>query len=306
MQHALYETWLNEALGVPLPPQRRSTCERCAMCHEGPGRSFRADVKCCMFYPRLPNFLVGGLLRTQGPQFLEKRRDDLRPWGLDRPPARSEALLAANTNGEFGQDPARLCPHFIQEGGGLCGIWTHREAVCATWFCKPDRARVGKALWNDLYRLLTAVEEVLARDNCKVMGLDPQGPFGAWEPEPFFLACEARVRDLSWAQIMALGGFELRFRLRDVRGSMRALSDTTLPEALLYAPSALHPLPGGAQRLEGYGPYDPIDVPAALLEALPAFDGRPLAAVLQELGAQAPDASTLQDLVDHGVLRPKV
>lgn len=304
MQHALYSRWLDEALGstgLAWPDNPASTCASCAMAHRGPGVHFRADVKCCMFYPRLPNFLVGGLLSAQGPGFLALRAQDLRPWGLERPAARGEALHQANQQGRFGLDPALLCPHYSE---GLCGIWSHREAVCATWFCKPTRARVGRALWNDLARLLSAVEEQLARDCCAALGLDPAGGFGAWQPEDFYLRCAARVEGMSWRQILDQGGFTLRFRLREVRASLRALHDPTLPEVLVWAPRALHPLPGGGARAEGYGPYDPVDLDAATLERLPRFDGRPVAEVLAELGADAPEPELLRALTEHALLRP--
>lgn len=305
VQHALYTAWMEEALGGPLPGAPRSTCGSCAMCptpQRGPGTAFRPDVKCCMFTPRLPNFLVGGLIRAQGEGWLAARRDDLRPWGVERAPARSEALHLANAAGRFGQEPALVCPHYAADSG-LCGIWTHRDAVCSTWYCKPDRGRVGKALWNDVYRLLVAVEELLARDCCAAMGVEPHGGFGPWSPRDLYLACEARVRDMRWREVMARGGFELRFRLRDVRASLRALGEHTLPQALRWAPQAVHPLPGGGARVEGYGPYDPLDLDAALLASAQRFDGRPTPEVLADLDGPLPEGALLA-LVDHGVLRP--
>jgi hypothetical protein len=63
----------------------------------------------------------------------------------------------------------------------------------------------------------------------------------------------------------------------------------------------------GRTRLRGYSPYDPVDVPSALLPALAAFDGRPTAAVRAEVTRAhgiALDAPLLRQLCDFEILEP--
>jgi Fe-S-cluster containining protein len=80
----------------------------------------------------------------------------LTPLGLGRSPAQHVP------DARFGHDEKYLCPHFIQQDGGLCSIWQHREAVCTTFFCKFVRGAVGASFWSALRRLLEAIEQALA------------------------------------------------------------------------------------------------------------------------------------------------
>ena len=126
---------------------------------------FNPRVKCCTFVPVLPNFLVGRILRDsergqpQGRASVEARIATgigVTPLGLGRSPAQHVP------DAGFGQDEKYLCPHFVQQDGGICSIWQHREAVCATFFCKFVRGAMGANFWGALRRLLEAIEQALA------------------------------------------------------------------------------------------------------------------------------------------------
>src|SRR6218665_3697133 len=80
----LYRDLLPEFFQKGVPVETKATCDACAMCPssaagtvesvDGVSRLFRPDTKCCTYYPRLPNFLVGALLSDERPELAEGRR----------------------------------------------------------------------------------------------------------------------------------------------------------------------------------------------------------------------------------------
>ena len=143
----LYAPWVHEVLGGAIPKEAAAACRRCVML--APGRSgegkrrifFDAKTLCCTYLPDLPNFLVGRILSDRSPAMAYGRRtvrDRLRrqagvtPFGLARPALYSLLYDSGAADG-FGRSRSLHCPHHVD--GGPCGIWAHRCAVCATWFC---------------------------------------------------------------------------------------------------------------------------------------------------------------------------
>jgi hypothetical protein len=159
-----------------LPPERLATCHACAMCTAPvpPAERFRPDTKCCTYQPKLPNFAVGDILRDPGALARDRLRARILvgagvdPTGVG-PPLHWELLYA---RAPFGRTRAMLCPWFVEDGG-RCGVWAHREGVCATWFCRHERGDAGEAWWTAVKRYLESVEEDLA--TWCVLRLDP-GP----------------------------------------------------------------------------------------------------------------------------------
>jgi hypothetical protein len=164
---------MDDLLRAPIEAETTATCHDCAMCAAADAPAdpdthyFNPRVKCCTFLPHLRNFLVGRILLDPDPAMARGQRSveariaagsGVTPLGLGR----SGTSPASDEGSGFGRDEALLCPHYVREGGGLCGIWPHREATCATFFCKHDRGAVGAAFWQALRRLLEAVEQSLA------------------------------------------------------------------------------------------------------------------------------------------------
>lgn len=191
-----------------MPEQPRSTCHSCPV--SGPGKPFRAELKCCGFVPELPNFQVGALLEV--PSVQRRIADGIMvgPLGLGRSPA--YALRSADA--EFGRDLELACPHLVEEG---CSIWAHREAICSTWFCKIEGGEAGKQLWLELRRTLQRLEGVLARHLAASLDWRSLGP------EAFYAHCAQGAEALEWKDLKVLGGFELRHRLRELRAADRLL-----------------------------------------------------------------------------------
>jgi hypothetical protein len=345
----LYQRWAAELLDGPIPRETVATCDRCAMARPDVGNAdasvyFDPGVKCCSYHPRLPNFLVGALLSDGDPAAAEGRRRiearitdgaGVTPLSI----AATDTYLAryrANRSA-FGRDRSLLCPYFVDENGG-CNIYSFRNAVCATWFCKFRRGALGQRFWQALRALLREVESglswwcaveldpgpealallrALADGSATVGDGDRAGDpatwrarWGRWEgrESDFFRAAAALVAPLSFTEAIdrAAAASDAAAALSPVRDAWRELSSENLPEALRPGPLRLVLLDTRRARVVGRNPHDPLDLPRALLDLLPRFDGRPTAEVLAALAADGIRLSPalLRRLVDFGLLTP--
>ncbi len=349
----LFARWVKELLGAAIPRETQATCAQCAMWPK-PGEEpapgslhFDLGIKCCTYLPNIRNFLVGRILSDADPAgqpgrtTIEKRiaeRHGVTPLGLRQPPVYS--LLYDNAERFFGRNDALRCPHQIQPDG-RCGIWRHRNAVCATWFCKHVRGKVGREFWRDsLLELLVAVEVELAR--WCVLELRPSDDmlrqvvataewtsstetvtgdaldrkvnketyarlWGEWcgRESQFFARCAQLVEPLSWADVVAITGPRVRAHARLTAEAFRRLLSDDVPPALTVGPIELVHVRQGVARINCYNTYDPLDVPRAVMELLFYFDGRPtehvLAAIAEERGISL-EAGLVRKMVDFGLL----
>src|SRR3954447_17812429 len=80
----LYADLFPDFFRKEIPAETKATCTSCAMCPssasgavesvDGVSRLFRPDTKCCTYYPKLPNYLVGALLSDTRDELGEGRR----------------------------------------------------------------------------------------------------------------------------------------------------------------------------------------------------------------------------------------
>jgi hypothetical protein len=184
---ALHTSWLEAALGAPIPSEPHATCENCAMLAV-PGESghredddfFNPKTKCCTYTPKLPNFLVGAILDDNSPEMAAgralvveriRRKVAVTPLGVSG--TNAYALLYGNGPGLFGHSGSMRCPYYLEDViGGGCGIWRHRNSVCRTWFCKHDRGGAGKRFWDAANELLMEVESTLAIHALVTLGFE--------------------------------------------------------------------------------------------------------------------------------------
>src|SRR5262249_55419500 len=108
-----------QALPGPIPAETRATCQQCAMCPPATGAAsptpspdyFNPQTKCCTYLPRLPNFLVGGILADETPEMAPGRASveqrirkgvTVTPLGLAAD-ARFQLLYWAGRGATFGK-----------------------------------------------------------------------------------------------------------------------------------------------------------------------------------------------------------
>ena len=350
----LYARWMDALLGESIPPETRATCEDCAMCApEGAADEatlyFSPRVKCCTYQPRLANFLVGRALEDKdfafsaGRATLERRIAGgvgVTPLGLETSAA--YGLLYQHGSEGFGRADSMRCPHYLEEGGGRCGIWRHRNSICATWFCKHERGATGLAFWERLRDLLQAVERDLAawcvleaglnadaigalfafrkpeeRDSLSVADLDGKADpkvarklWGAWlgREREFYRECAGRVSPLTWEDVLRISGPVVGAHARVARQAFEALLRDELPERLTTGPFQIVSTGREGVRVVSYSGNDPLDLAPGVLDVLPFFDGRPTAEALgtirRELGIRV-EKDLVRKLADFEILVPK-
>jgi len=352
----LYAAWVDKLLGGSIPQETEATCHDCAM-WPGPkdtGRAaadfFRPDTKCCTYVPDLPNFLVGRILSDTDPRLAAGKASvearlaagvGVTPLGLGR--SRVQGLLYAQGFGAaFGRNRTLRCPHYLEEEGGLCGIWLHRNAICATWFCKHVRGAVGDRFWKSLAQLLCAVEgaltrwcvlelrvesEALARlfppprapghpdpfEPSEIDGIvDPmkyRGFWGNWwgREREFYERSGRLVSGLSWAKVISIAGPEVRLHARLAREAYEAVISLEVPDRVVAGPLQITPTGKQTSRVMTYSPYDPLEVSQSVLDLLSFFDGRPTKNVLRRIQREKGirlEKDLVQKLVDFQILIP--
>lgn len=180
----IYRPFLPEVFERPIAEERHATCANCTMCPppvpDFPAEAyFNPSTKCCTFHPALPNYSVGGLLADQTDAGSEGRRRVLgkieagvgvTPAGI-LPPARV-LLLQRHGKGGFGRAERLVCP-YLDRDRGACTVWAHREAECATWFCKHNQGFDGRAFWRQLRDYLVSVHVTLSTWIMRELGIDP-------------------------------------------------------------------------------------------------------------------------------------
>ena len=272
---------------------------------------------------------------------VEKRMAEglgVTPLGLAQPPVYS--LLYNRSDHSFGRSRTLRCPHYLEDSG-RCGVWLHRDSICSTWFCKHVRGAVGHAFWQEsLQRLLSAVENGLARwcvlelhlsadclrhlvtdaswnsESQEVTGeaLDNKVNreayahiWGDWRGREgeFFRRCAELVTPLSWADVLAICGQEVRACARLTQDAHRQLISGDVPAALSVGAIQLVQIRQDVTRVASYSYSDPLDVPQIVMELLHHFDGRPvadaLAAIAGERGVRL-DLDLVRKMVDFGLL----
>ncbi len=348
----LYARWMRECLAGDIPREPKATCHDCAMCRAPANAAPEQDAvfydprsKCCTYMPVLWNFLVGALLDDDSAEAAAGRRTveariaagvAVTPLALERPPAYS--VLYSHIPEAFGRAQSMRCPHYLEEAGGLCGVWRSRESTCATWFCKHERGAVAKRFWEGLHRLLQLTERQVAtwcvteldvgaealaaifpfppRPPGPVTGADFDGGttperrklvWGKWagREHAFYREAGRLAGALSWADVATLGGSELRAAVQLAQAAFERLTSPQLPDRLRAGTFRISPAPGGRALVSAYSPADPLDLSPEVLDILSYFDGRSTHAarqtIVRELGYDV-DPALLLKLVDFGVL----
>lgn len=340
---SLYNPWLHAITSGPIPAETKATCDNCAML---PSRGSHPDAsyfhpvtKCCAYQPHLPNFLAGRILSDSdtsmaaGRSELERRianKIGVSPrWAG---PGNLFGLLYKNVPNVFGRAPALRC-QFLSPTGG-CGIWNHRPAVCATWYCKYVRGETGFRFWKLTDKLFQTIEHDLslwclaelkvdfseideialrsAPDVSELGGdLDVaqyRRQWGSWidREAEFYRTCGDLVDHLSWDQVQELCGPRVRILVEMVRDAYAHLESDAIPERLWLGRLNFANIEDGGYRIISYSQYDPLLMPLRLARVLHYFDGRATAdaleAILTNEGIRI-DLGLVRRMVDFGVLK---
>ncbi len=351
----LYANWLDEWLDGSLPVEEKATCSNCAMLPPVGGSALEANhffspnAKCCTYMPALPNFLAGRILADKQDDMLRGRESILArlqqieaatPLWLDK--SLTNDFKYSNRRPYFGQLDDMVCPHYIDEEGGLCSIWRHRNAVCSTWYCKHTRGDVGLQFWTSLRDLFIAIESELAKWCALELGIPPetlkafgqqearehtirqleieqqlpaktnvthQKIWGDWygRETEYYIECARLVERLSWAEVLDICGPDVNALQRLAQQACQEHQSDALPEHLRLGDFSVISMHPEYSLVASYLAYDALKLPRAVMDLLTYFDGRPtqeaLTAFTQASGLKiAP--SLVRKLVDFKILLP--
>jgi Fe-S-cluster containining protein len=159
-----YAQWLASEPGPEMPDESSLDCGSC----RGP---FAADLKCCTYFPFVPNFSIGAILH-------DIRRDNdsakklrlagalaegfVSPLGLFPSLARQRREKEAGPE-NFGRVRELICP-FFDSATLACGIWAHRPGVCQSYFCVSQSGQAGLDAWKANEERLNVFEWTLAHE----------------------------------------------------------------------------------------------------------------------------------------------
>jgi len=346
---ALQMAWLADLLPGPLPNEPNATCESCAMLPpvdappEERSAYFHPSTKCCTYHPSLPNFLVGRILEDDTAELAEGRtaieakidsRVGVVPFGL---PAPSYFDRLYDPDITFGRSPDLRCPYYSERAGGGCGIWRHRNGVCATWYCKHARGSVALGFWRCVDQLLRAAEQALAKHCMLELNLGPEAlnailihirpktrliasdlggvvdeaayrlNWGCWlgREREFYLECSRLVAAFTWQDVVTVGGVEVKMLARIVCEHYATMTKTRVPSQLSVG--VMRIVDHGEERstVVTYSSFDPISLSNRLLAAITTFDGSSTSGALRRLEKEHGirlSRGALLKLVDFGVL----
>lgn len=348
----LYASWLDGVLDGPIPNETDATCNNCAMLpdeNESKKESnsfFNPKTKCCTYLPEIHNFLAGRILADDDTAFAKGRTTvearmkagvGVTPLSIASTPMYS--LLYHNSSDVFGHAGNMRCPHYIDEEGGRCGIWKHREAVCVTWFCKYTRGATGKNFWSKMLHLLSFIERNISlwcvtqldvgtdalqillplfkrteaeKPTAKEIDGKPdeklyRAKWGNWfgREAEFYKECARIANDLKWHDIERVCGPELKIHTRVVQEAYRKLVADVLPERLKVGSFQLGSIEQNTFSVSTYSGFDMVRLSKPIMNVLPYFDGRFVAEVLDEIVEKEKlrvSPALIRKLFDSGML----
>jgi hypothetical protein len=163
--------------------ETKATCGTCIMARPKNRREifYDAQLKCCTFYPFLPNYTIGALLSDPAQMSAAANRsirDKIAnreyslPLGLVAPPSYQVPFNQRGKN-EFGQREDWLCPYYDREQEN-CGIWRNRGAVCTSFHCHSSFGVRGQTFWAELSNYITYVEMALMEEALVMLDFSPR------------------------------------------------------------------------------------------------------------------------------------
>jgi len=312
----MYRGFLPEFFDSPLAEERHATCDTCAMCPppepELPPESYYSpSVKCCTFYPTLPNYAVGGLLAdasdagAEGRRRIERKivaRVGVTPFGVVTPA--KYLHLHRHSAAAFGRAESLACP-YLDRDRGLCTVWASREAECATWFCKHNQGLDGRDFWKQLRDYLVGVERMLIAWVLRELGfeaeqivagsgipteldardLDDRPPsdhayarlWGEWlgRERDLYATAHRMVASLDRSGFAGLAGLQGELDLARVTRRHQAIAAPTLPDPLRRNPTMrVERAPDGSYVLSTYPNGELTRLRKPVYDLLAFFDGR--------------------------------
>lgn len=173
-----YSNLLNKNLLQTDVTETKATCQNCLRSRDQRfPYTYKPHLKCCTFYPFLPNFAVGGVFakKLKGAETLRtkiKNKEFTLPLGAF-PTLKYQHQFFHKKKTDFGNREDLLCPYYNSEDHN-CNIWEFRGVVCTTYYCRSDRGNAGLNFWSDVSDYLSYVEMALAEECLVQLDFSPR------------------------------------------------------------------------------------------------------------------------------------
>lgn len=158
--------------------ETKATCDNCLRARDKRfPYPYDPKLKCCTFFPFLPNYAIGGILKENLPgadvilENIKKRKFTL-PLGAF-PDLEYQHKFFHKKKTDFGNREDLMCPYYNHKESN-CGIWKYRGVVCTTFFCRSDRGETGQTYWTNLNNFLSYVEMALAEECLVQLDFSPR------------------------------------------------------------------------------------------------------------------------------------
>lgn len=195
----LMQSYIESQFGEISITEKTANCDKCICSFDSRKNLpyYRHDLKCCTFYPFLPNYIVGAILVSpQIPVFIKdlirrkiSDREYTLPMGIFVPIPYQLKFINREPQ-DFGNKEDLLCPYY-NKGKNNCGLWQYRGSVCTSYFCYSDYGPQGLEFWEILGEYLHTCEMVLSQDCVVSRGLDPEIIDGQLE----YLNCSSGTKE---------------------------------------------------------------------------------------------------------------
>jgi Fe-S-cluster containining protein len=176
---AFYHSFLPDIIKLNIPEETIATCDNCILCQSS--QSPYLTTKCCGYYPKLPNYIVGAILCDQDKTTDTGRekllgqisnRTGTTPYGV-LPSAKYKAQRKVDVlDRDFGNPSGETmeslkCPYY---NDGLCDIYKYRENICFTFFCHSVGGASGILFWEKISSYFKMIESNLSQYVMAKMG----------------------------------------------------------------------------------------------------------------------------------------
>jgi hypothetical protein len=306
----IYHGFFPDFMELEFPEEKIATCADCTLCRSK--QSPYINTKCCNYYPKLTNYLIGGLLLDNSPQWEEGRKRIRRliaekrgvtPYGLIQPTQYS-VLKEKRDKEDFWKKPREyneslLCPFYSQ---GSCTIWKYRESLCVTFFCSSVGGSKGNKFWRKVNDYLKMTERELSKYalmqlgwpvtdinveplNGKKLGIDDENGkinepayaecWKEWKgkEEDFFKRCHEVVMSIDIPTFQKITGLNQEILLQSIYETNNAFWENILPERLILNPDATIESKDDTQYTIANSTGS-VDFPKVFLPLIKAFNGR--------------------------------
>ena len=273
---SIYHSIIPSLLDIEYPAETIATCNTCTYCRHS--QSPYIGTKCCWFYPKLPNFIIGAILANEheglalGSRLVRaqiKARAGILPYGTVPPLFHyrlRKKIVVQDTRLRSAKSIESLrCPYHDQ---GNCSIWEYRNSTCATYFCTSIGGKSGLRFWEKIKQYLKTTETSLAQYAMLQMGWslaniktdkvttsdfnleDEQGIineenykklWGAWagREEEFYIKCYQIVSKVDSKTFKRITGLKREILEVAIRNTQKDFLKNVLPEKLILNPEAI-------------------------------------------------------------------